>query len=97
MKHHMKTDEAFKIMGFESTELNKAILEERYKKLFAANDPDKGGSFYLQSKVYRSKEVLDDELRKKIEQEIDQSKAKDAGAEGETEEKKDKGKKDNPE
>ena len=26
---------------------------------FAANDPAKGGSFYLQSKIYRAKEVLD--------------------------------------
>jgi import inner membrane translocase subunit TIM16 len=30
--------------------------------MFAANDPAKGGSFYLQSKIYRSKEVLDHEL-----------------------------------
>lgn len=33
---------------------------QRYKRLFELNDPGKGGSFYLQSKVYRSKEVLDE-------------------------------------
>lgn len=26
------------------------------------NDPDKGGSFYLQSKVFRAKEALDEQL-----------------------------------
>ena len=27
-----------------------------------ANDPDKGGSFYLQSKIFRAKEFLDAEV-----------------------------------
>ncbi len=35
---------------------------QRYKRLFEVNDPAKGGSFYIQSKIYRSKEVLDYEL-----------------------------------
>jgi hypothetical protein len=30
--------------------------------MFAANDPAKGGSFYLQSKIYRSKEVLEAQI-----------------------------------
>lgn len=30
--------------------------------MFAVNDPAKGGSFYLQSKIYRSKEVLEKEV-----------------------------------
>lgn len=30
--------------------------------MFGANDPSKGGSFYLQSKVYRAKEALDIEI-----------------------------------
>jgi mitochondrial import inner membrane translocase subunit TIM16 len=30
--------------------------------LFEVNDPNKGGSFYIQSKVFRAKEVLDFEL-----------------------------------
>jgi hypothetical protein len=29
----------------------------------AANDVDKGGSFYLQSKVYRAKELLDEYIQ----------------------------------
>jgi len=31
--------------------------------MFASNDPAKGGSFYLQSKIYRAKEALEEELR----------------------------------
>jgi mitochondrial import inner membrane translocase subunit TIM16 len=34
---------------------------EKYNRLFKANDPEKGGSFYIQSKVYRAKEFLDSE------------------------------------
>ncbi|KAH8072888.1 tRNA-Phe hydroxylase [Aureococcus anophagefferens] len=35
-----------------------AVIEERYKRLFEVNDPANGGSFYLQSKVYRAHEAL---------------------------------------
>ncbi|KOS19990.1 Mitochondrial import inner membrane translocase subunit TIM16 [Escovopsis weberi] len=35
---------------------------ERYKRLFDANDPEKGGSFYLQSKIVRAKERLEAEI-----------------------------------
>lgn len=31
----------------------------KYEKLFEINDKKKGGSFYLQSKVYRAKEALE--------------------------------------
>ena len=34
-------------------------MAKQYEKYFAANDISKGGSFYLQSKVYRAKEALD--------------------------------------
>lgn len=30
--------------------------------MFAVNDPAKGGSFYIQSKIYRSNEVLEKEV-----------------------------------
>lgn len=36
---------------------------ERFKKLFDLNDPKKGGSFYLQSKVLRARERIEAELR----------------------------------
>ena len=31
-------------------------------KFFEANDPKKGGSFYLQSKIYRAKEAIEHEI-----------------------------------
>ena len=36
---------------------------ERFKRLFDVNDPQKGGSFYLQSKVLRARERIEMELR----------------------------------
>ncbi|KAM0322559.1 hypothetical protein ACHAQA_009406 [Verticillium albo-atrum] len=35
---------------------------DRFKKLFDANNPEKGGSFYLQSKVLRARERLESEI-----------------------------------
>ncbi|XP_078682831.1 mitochondrial import inner membrane translocase subunit TIM16-like [Branchiostoma floridae x Branchiostoma belcheri] len=43
--------------------LDKELVEKNYAHLFDVNDKKKGGSFYLQSKVYRAKERLDEELR----------------------------------
>ena len=36
---------------------------ERFKKLFDLNDPNKGGSFDLQSKVLRARERIEMEVR----------------------------------
>lgn len=35
---------------------------ERFKKLFDQNDPNKGGSFYLQSKILRARERIEAEV-----------------------------------
>lgn len=40
---------------------------ERFKKLFDVNDPNKGGSFYLQSKVLRARERIEMEVRQAAE------------------------------
>ncbi|RCN32654.1 ribosomal RNA large subunit methyltransferase J [Ancylostoma caninum] len=39
-------------------------VEKNYDHLFNINDKTKGGSFYLQSKIYRAKERIDEELRR---------------------------------
>uniref|UniRef100_A0A8D8TQZ9 Mitochondrial import inner membrane translocase subunit Tim16 n=1 Tax=Cacopsylla melanoneura TaxID=428564 RepID=A0A8D8TQZ9_9HEMI len=39
-------------------------IKKRYEFLFKVNDSSKGGSFYLQSKVVRAKERIDQELSK---------------------------------
>ncbi|CAD0085126.1 unnamed protein product [Aureobasidium vineae] len=59
-------DEACKILNVGPPKGGKANMEqvtERFKKLFDQNDPKKGGSFYLQSKVLRARERIDMEVR----------------------------------
>lgn len=38
-------------------------VQQKYDHLFAVNDKAKGGSFYLQSKVFRAKERIDQEVK----------------------------------
>lgn len=45
------------------------VYHQNYEKYFAANDVTNGGSFYLQSKVYRAKEMLDEFIKEKEEEE----------------------------
>ncbi|KAJ1513227.1 mitochondrial import inner membrane translocase subunit TIM16 [Coelomomyces lativittatus] len=69
MSHHVKDtvsksmgmtlDEAFSILHVPKQQVNSPQLQERYLHLFQQNDPMKGGSFYLQSKIYRAKERID--------------------------------------
>ncbi|XP_022325599.1 mitochondrial import inner membrane translocase subunit Tim16-like [Crassostrea virginica] len=49
-------------------------IEKNYKHLFEVNDKAKGGSLYLQSKVYRAKERIDMELQKSSESESNEQK-----------------------
>uniref|UniRef100_A0AC34GLQ7 Mitochondrial import inner membrane translocase subunit TIM16 n=1 Tax=Panagrolaimus sp. ES5 TaxID=591445 RepID=A0AC34GLQ7_9BILA len=44
-------------------------IEKRFKHLFEANDKTKGGSLYIQSKVFRAKERIDAELSRAAEAE----------------------------
>lgn len=66
----MTLKEACQILNVKPPAGGKGNVEEvaeRYKRLFDANDPQKGGSFYLQSKVMRAKERLDGEIGKVVE------------------------------
>ncbi|EFO19242.1 import inner membrane translocase subunit Tim16 [Loa loa] len=56
--------EAMKILNVQDP-LKPDEVEKNYKHLFAINDKTKGGSLYLQSKVYRAKERIDEELQKR--------------------------------
>lgn len=58
----MSLDEAMKILNVD--ELDAEKIEKNFKHLFEANDRKKGGSFYIQSKVFRAKERLDQEFSK---------------------------------
>jgi mitochondrial import inner membrane translocase subunit TIM16 len=73
----MTLQEACKVLNVKPPvkgEVNAEEIATRYKRLFDANDPQKGGSFYLQSKVVRAKERLDAEavpMREAAEQEAE--------------------------
>lgn len=59
-------DEACRILNVSPPKGGQANLEqttERFKKLFDLNDPKKGGSFYLQSKILRARERIELEVR----------------------------------
>jgi len=59
-------DEACKILNVAPPKQGEANLEdvtERFKKLFDANDPEKGGSLYLQSKILRARERIEQQVR----------------------------------
>lgn len=59
-------EEACKILNVKPPSQGKANMEdvmERFKKLFDVNDPQKGGSFYLQSKILRARERIESEVR----------------------------------
>lgn len=60
-------DESCKILNIENEAdmANPEKIEERFKYLFDVNDKEKGGSFYLQSKIYRAAERLKFELAEK--------------------------------
>lgn len=53
-------EESLKILNVEKMDPDK--IKVNYEHLFNVNDKSKGGSFYLQSKVVRAKERLDEEL-----------------------------------
>lgn len=44
------------------SKLDEAEIKKSFEHLFAQNEKSKGGSFYLQSKVFRAKERLDSEV-----------------------------------
>ncbi|KAJ2313853.1 mitochondrial import inner membrane translocase subunit TIM16 [Coemansia sp. RSA 2611] len=51
-------DESTKILNVEDVN-NKEELAKKFDHLFEANDPKKGGSLYLQSKVIRARERIE--------------------------------------
>ena len=41
------------------------LLNNRYEQLYSNNSVEKSGSFYLQSKIFRAKEVIDDDFERR--------------------------------
>ncbi|KAI9224141.1 Pam16-domain-containing protein [Blastocladiella britannica] len=57
-------DEAAQILNLTKAPLPpRDEILKRYEYMFAQNDPAKGGSIYIQGKVFRAKERLESELK----------------------------------
>ena len=59
-------DEACKILNVKPPQAGKADMEavmDRFKRLYDLNEPQKGGSFYLQSKILRARERIELEVQ----------------------------------
>ncbi|KAF2733126.1 protein transporter [Polyplosphaeria fusca] len=59
-------EEACKILNIGPSRMGQIDMEhvtERFKRLFDLNEPGKGGSFYLQSKILRARERIEREVR----------------------------------
>jgi import inner membrane translocase subunit TIM16 len=59
-------DEACQILNVGPGKMGNIEIEavtERFKRLFDLNDPKKGGSFYLQSKILRARERIEREVQ----------------------------------
>ncbi|TVY18343.1 Mitochondrial import inner membrane translocase subunit tim16 [Lachnellula arida] len=64
--HGLTLEEACKILNVKPPQQGKANMEEvaeRFKRLFDQNEPKKGGSFYLQSKILRARERIESEVQ----------------------------------
>lgn len=62
----MTLEEAVKVLDVKPPQGGKADMEEvmaQFKRLFDANDPQKGGSFYLQSKILRARERIEADVK----------------------------------
>eukprot|EP00051_Salpingoeca_urceolata_P032951 m.18207 g.18207 ORF g.18207 m.18207 type:complete len:146 (-) comp5666_c1_seq1:102-539(-) len=64
VRSSLELDEAQKILDVAPDASWDTILQ-RYEKMYDNLDKNKGGTLYLQSKVYRAKERLEQELRAK--------------------------------
>lgn len=68
----LTVEEACQILNIKKENVKLEDVLARHKVMFDSNEPSKGGSFYIQSKVFRAKERLEMEFS-----------TKEAAAEGE--------------
>jgi import inner membrane translocase subunit TIM16 len=64
----MSKDEALQVLNLTENDIrsdNVESVQKQYDRYFEANSVENGGSFYIQSKVYRAKELLDDYVKEK--------------------------------
>ena len=70
-KARMSRDEALQVLNLSEGEATVEAVQKQYDRYFEANKVENGGSFYLQSKVYRAKELLDEYVAEKNKEQQD--------------------------
>lgn len=75
----MSRDEALNVLNLSEGEATVEAVQKQYERYFEANKVEKGGSFYLQSKVYRAKELLDEYVQEKNKENQDNFRKQDEG------------------
>lgn len=76
----MTMEEAVKILDVKPPQAGEVDMEavmDRFKRLFDANDPQKGGSFYLQSKILRARERIEADAKPMQEKVAQEEEVKD--------------------
>lgn len=62
----MNKDEALQVLNLTDNDCGDVeAVQRQYDRYFEANSVERGGSFYIQSKVYRAKELLDEYVKEK--------------------------------
>eukprot|EP00520_Triparma_pacifica_P020047 CAMPEP_0118657714 /NCGR_PEP_ID=MMETSP0785-20121206/14171_1 /TAXON_ID=91992 /ORGANISM="Bolidomonas pacifica, Strain CCMP 1866" /LENGTH=122 /DNA_ID=CAMNT_0006550661 /DNA_START=182 /DNA_END=547 /DNA_ORIENTATION=- len=64
-KNTMNRGQARMILNLEKEECTPQSIQKQYDRYFKSNAVENGGSFYIQSKVYRAKEILDAHMLEK--------------------------------
>ncbi|KAL3781264.1 hypothetical protein HJC23_012814 [Cyclotella cryptica] len=70
-KARMSKDEALQVLNLSEGEATVEAVQKQYERYFEANKVENGGSFYLQSKIYRAKELLDEYVAEKNKEQQD--------------------------
>lgn len=58
----MPVAQARQILHITEAEATPELVQSQFDKYFTANDPEKGGSYFLQCKIFHAKEALMEEL-----------------------------------
>ncbi|KAL3822822.1 hypothetical protein ACHAXA_011459 [Cyclostephanos tholiformis] len=64
-KARMSKDEALMVLNLTENDVSVETVRRQYDRYFESNKVENGGSFYLQSKIYRAKELLDEYVKEK--------------------------------
>jgi import inner membrane translocase subunit TIM16 len=82
-RNKMQGSQARQILNLDAHDelVDLKLVDAQFERYFAANDPDKGGSFYLQSKIFRAKESLEWEFNEAQREQAEAAARRAAGEE----------------